>query len=163
MSGVLGTASVMLGPGREPPSHLAFRRDQETPEWSTREIGTYRMNLKLIFFILVIATVPVCADAEAQSNATATHARNVLKIISGDKVKTRIYCDMTKVFDQIERAGGEDTQKTDKLYRKMDDLAKKLGPEYAVLVYGLPKVDPNSQDAQEINSTFAALDKLCAK
>ena len=121
------------------------------------------MNLKLIVVIFVIATMPVCAEAQTSDNATLTHARNILKIISGDKAKTRIYCDMAKVFDQIERAGEKDTAKTDKLYRRMNELAKKLGPEYAALVYGLPKVDPNSQDAQDINSTFAALDKLCAK
>jgi hypothetical protein len=121
------------------------------------------MNLNLIVVILVIATMPVCADAQTSNNATVMHAQNTLKIIRGDKAKTRIYCDMAKVFDQIERAGGKDTKNSDALYRKMNDLAKKLGPDYAALVYGLPKVDPNSQDAQEINSTFAALDKLCAK
>jgi hypothetical protein len=121
------------------------------------------MNLKLIVVILVVATTPVCAEAQTSNHATVTHARNAFKTISVDKAKTRIYCDMAKVFDQIERAGENDTENTDKLYRKMSELAKKLGPEYAALVYGLPRVDPNSQDAQEINSTFAALDKLCAR
>jgi len=55
-----------------------------------------------------------------------------------------------KMFDQIERAGGEDTQETDKLYRRMN-------------VYGLPKADANSQDAQCINATFTALDKVCTE
>ena len=121
------------------------------------------MNLKLIVVILVIAAMPMCAESQTSNNTTVSHAHNALKIISGDKAKTQIYCDMAKVFDQIERAGEKDTKKTDTLYRKMNELAKKLGPEYAALVYGLPKVDPNSQDAQDINSTFAALDKLCAK
>jgi len=121
------------------------------------------MNLKWIVVILLIVTMPVCVEAQTSNNAMVTHARNVLKIISGDKAKTQTYCETAKVFDQIERAGEKDTKKTDKLYRKMNELAKKLGPEYAALVYGLPKVDPNSQDAQEINSTFAALDKLCAQ
>jgi hypothetical protein len=120
------------------------------------------MNLKLIV-ILVVGTMPMCAQAQTSDNAIVTHARNAFKTISGDKAKTRIYCDMAKVFDQIERASEKDTQKTDTLYRKMNDLAKKLGSDYAALVYGLPKVDPNSHYAQEINSTFAALDKLCAK
>ena len=125
--------------------------------------GGVHMNLKLMFVILPIATMPVCAAAQTSSKATVAHAQNALKIISGDKARTRVYCDMAKVFDQIERGGEKDTKNTDKLYRKMNELAKKLGPDYAALVYGLPKVDPNSQDAQEINSTFAALDKLCAK
>lgn len=120
------------------------------------------MNRKLIVVTLVIAAMR-CAEAQTSNDATVTHARNALKIISTDKAKTRIYCDMARVFDQIERAGEKDSQKTDKLYRQMNELAKKLGPDYAALIYGLPKVNPNSQDAQEINSTFAALDKLCAK
>jgi hypothetical protein len=126
------------------------------------KFGGVHMNLKLIV-ILVVATMPMCAEAQVSNNATVTHAQNAFKTISGDKDKTRIYCDMAKVFDQIERASEKDTQKTDTLYRKMNDLAKKLGPDYAALVYGLPKVDPNSEGAREINSTFAALDKLCAK
>jgi hypothetical protein len=121
------------------------------------------MSLKLIVVTLGIVTMPICAMAQTSNNATVTYAHNVLKMVSGDKAKRQIYCEMAKVFDQIERAGGEDTNRTDKLSLKMNELAKKLGPEYAGLVYGLPKVDPNSQDAQEINSTFAALDKLCAK
>jgi hypothetical protein len=121
------------------------------------------MSLKLIVVTLGIATMPVCAVAQTSNNAAVTHAHNVLKMVSGDRAKRQIYCEMAKVFDQIERAGGKDSKNTDALYRKMNGLAKKLGPEYAALVYGRPKVDPNSQDAQEINSTFAALDKLCAK
>ena len=119
------------------------------------------MNLKLIVVILLIVTMPMCAEAQTSNNATVTHAQNAFKIISGDKAKTRIYCDMAKVFDQIERAGENDTEKTDKLYRQMNELANKLGPEYAALVYGLPRVDPNSQDAQEIGSIILKLDELC--
>jgi len=123
------------------------------------------MNLKTIGAILAIATMPVCAEAQTPTNATVTktHAQNVLRIVSGDKAKTQIYCDMTKLFNQFEQAGQNDIKKTDKLFRKMNELAKKLGPEYAALISELPKVDRNSQDGQEINSTFEALDKLCAQ
>jgi len=37
------------------------------------------MNLKLIVVIFVIATMPVCAEAQTSDNATVTHARNILK------------------------------------------------------------------------------------
>ena len=107
------------------------------------------MNLKLIVVIFVIATMPVCAEAQTSDNATVTHARNILKIISGDKAKI-IYCDMAEVFDQIERAGEKDTAKTDKLYRRMNELAKKLGPEYAALVYGVPKVAQEAEHSSAI-------------
>ena len=118
------------------------------------------MNLKLIVAILIIATVP----AKAQTPNNASHAQKVFKIISEDKAKTRTYCDMAKLFGQIEEADGKkDTPKTGILYRKLNELAKKLGPEYAALISRLPNIDRNSQDGQEISSTFEALDKLCAQ
>jgi hypothetical protein len=47
------------------------------------------MNLKLIVAILVIAAVPVFAQAQPPSTAKVTKAdaQKVIKIISGDKAK----------------------------------------------------------------------------
>jgi len=70
---------------------------------------------------------------------------------------------MAKLFNEIERAGGKNIKKTAELNRKLDELAKRLGPEYAALVSGIPNVKPNSQEGREISSTLAALDSLCAK
>ena len=52
------------------------------------------MNLKLIVAILVIAAVPVFAQAQPPSTAKVTKvdAQKVIKIISGDKAKTQTYC-----------------------------------------------------------------------
>jgi hypothetical protein len=95
--------------------------------------GRFVMNLKLIVAILIIATVP--AKAQTPNNATKSHAQKVFKIISEDKAKTRTYCDMAKLFGQIEEADGKkDTPKIGILYRKLNELAKKLGPEYAALI-----------------------------
>ncbi|MGB8894887.1 MAG: hypothetical protein WA322_04010 [Pseudolabrys sp.] len=123
------------------------------------------MKLKLIVAILVIAAVPVCAQAQPPSAAKVTKAdaQKVLNIISGDKVKTQTYCDISKLGDQIEEADPKDTKMADELYQKMDELAKKLGPEYVALMDGLQDINPNSQVGQEIGSTLSALDKLCAK
>jgi hypothetical protein len=123
------------------------------------------MKLKLIVAILVIVAVPVCAQAQPPSAAKVTKAdaQKVLNIISGDKVKTQTYCDIAKLGDQIEEADPKDTKRADELYQKMDELAKKLGPEYVALMDGLQDINPNSQVGQEIGSTLSALDKLCAK
>jgi hypothetical protein len=120
------------------------------------------MSPKLIVAILAIATVPVCAQAQSPSDAkvTKTDAQKVINIISGDKAKTQIYCDMAKLGDQIEQS--KDTKKTDELYRRMDELGTKLGPEYVALMDTLQEMDPNSPDGQEINSMLETLDKLCA-
>ena len=122
------------------------------------------MNPKLIVAILAIATVPVCAHAQPPSAAKVSKAdaQKVLKIISGDKVKSQTYCDIAELDDQIDKADEKkDTERADELYRKRAELATTLGPEYAALMDGVQDVDPNSQIGKEIGSVLSALDKLC--
>ncbi len=124
------------------------------------------MNLKLIAAILVITAVPVCAQAQKPDAARVTNAdaQKVLKIISGDKAKTQTYCDILNLGVQIEEADqSKDAKKADELIQKIDELTKKLGPEYLALVGGLQDVDMESEDGQQIGLVLEALDKLCAK
>ena len=122
------------------------------------------MNLRSIVTILVVAAVPVCAQAQKPSAAKVTKAdaQKVVKIIRGDKAKTRIYCDMAKIGDQILQANEQGSPKqSDELSQKLFELGKKLGPEYAALMDGLQEIDPESEEGQEIEATLDALDKLC--
>ena len=122
------------------------------------------MNPKLIVAISVIAAVPVCAHAQPPSAAklSKADAQKVLKIISGDKVKSQTYCDIAELDDQIDKADEKkDTERADELFRKRAELATTLGPEYAALMDGVQDVDPNSQIGKEIGSVLSALDKLC--
>jgi hypothetical protein len=106
--------------------------------------------------------VPVCAQAQKPSAVTKADAQKVLKIISGNKAKTRIYCQMAKLGDQMEQANETgDSKKFDALFQKMYELRKQLGPEYAALVDGLQDIDPQSEVGQAISSTLDALDNLC--
>ena len=89
------------------------------------------MNLKLIVAILLIVALPLCAQAQKLSAAKVTKAdvQKVVKIISGDKAKTRIYCDMAKIGDQILQANEQGSPKqSDELSQKLFELGKKLGP-----------------------------------
>ena len=122
------------------------------------------MNLRLIVTILVIAAAPVCAQAQKPTPAKVTKAdaQKVLKIISSDKAKTRIYCQMAKLSAQMEQANETgDSKKFDKLFQRIYELGKQLGPEYAALVDGLQDIDPQSEVGQAISSTLDALDNLC--
>jgi peptidoglycan hydrolase CwlO-like protein len=124
------------------------------------------MNLKLIAAILVIGAVPVCAQAQNPSAAKSTRAdaQKVVKIISSDKAKTRTFCDIGKLGEQIEEANEKRDRKTaDELSQKMKELEKKLGPEYVTLMDGLQDIDPESDDGVDIQAALAALDKSCAK
>ena len=90
------------------------------------------MNLKLIVAILVIAAMPVCAQAQKPGAAKVTtkvDAQKVLKIISGDKAKSQIYCDMTQLGEQIAQANEKkDNKAVDELSQKLVALEEKLGP-----------------------------------
>lgn len=122
------------------------------------------MSLRLIVTILVMAAAPICAQAQKPSPAKVTKAdaQKVLRIISSDKAKTRIYCEMANLGNQLEQANETgDSKKFDALFQRMYELGEKLGPEYAALIDGLQDVDPQSEVGQEISSTLDALDNLC--
>jgi hypothetical protein len=113
--------------------------------------------------ILVIAAALVCAQAQKPTPAKVTKAdaQKVLKIISSDKAKTRIYCEMAELGDQMEQANEKgDAKKFDELFQKTYELGKTLGPEYAALIDGLQDIDPESDVGREISSTLDALDNL---
>jgi ABC-type oligopeptide transport system ATPase subunit len=123
------------------------------------------MNLRLIVAILVIAAVPVSVQAQRLSTAKATKAgaRKVVEMISGDKAKIQTYCDIGELADLIGRANQKkDAKKADEFSQKMDELGKELGPEYVALMDGLPEIDPQSEDGEEIGSMLQTLEKLCA-
>jgi len=118
------------------------------------------MNPKSMVAILMIVTAPVCAQVQKPTRADA---QKVFEIISGNEAKTQIFCDIGKLGDEIEQAAEKkDTRTADELRRKIDELGRKLGPEYAALMNGIQDVDPESEDGQQISATIQALDKLCA-
>ncbi len=122
------------------------------------------MNLRLVVTILVIAAAPICAQAQKPTPAKVTKAdaQKVLRIISSDKAKTRIYCEMANLGNQLEQANETgDSKKFDALFQRMYELGEKLGPEYAALIDELQDIDPESEVGQEISSTLDALDNLC--
>jgi thiamine monophosphate kinase len=123
------------------------------------------VNLRLIVTLLVIVAAPVCAQAQKLTPAKVTKAdaQKVLKIISSDKAKTRIYCQMAKLGEQMVQANERgDSKEFAALFQKMYELGKKLGPEYAALIDGLQDIDPEAEVGQEISSTLDALDNLCS-
>jgi type IV secretory pathway VirB2 component (pilin) len=54
------------------------------------------MNVKVAVAVLLIAAVPVYAQAQSPSapKVTKADAQKVVKIISGNNAKTQTYCDM---------------------------------------------------------------------
>jgi hypothetical protein len=122
------------------------------------------VNLKLTVAILAIAAIPLGAQAQKADDAkiTKADAEKVVQIISSDKAKTQIYCQMLKLSDEVAQADQKsDNKKVDELGQKIDELSDKLGPEYVDLVEGLQDLDPDSKEAEAIGALLDGLDKLC--
>ena len=123
------------------------------------------MNRLLILGILIISTAPPFAQAQ-QPNA-AELAQKVVSIISADKAKTQTYCQILDLSDELDQVDQADQQKdreiAEWLSQKINELQKKLGPEYLALLKVTEHVDPNSKDGQEIASNLVKLDNSCGQ
>lgn len=134
------------------------------------------MSLKYFAAALMIAALPVCAQAQqkaqqapqaappAAPKPTKAAAQKVISIISADKAKTKLYCDMAALGEQIDAAAQKkDDKKVDELAQQAEDMGGKIGPEFVALMDGMQEMNPESKEAQEIGNMLEALDKLCAK
>jgi hypothetical protein len=134
------------------------------------EFGEPFMKLKLVAAFFVLAAIPALAHAQQggpQPNVpkpTKADAQNVVQIVTNDKAKTQAYCDLTKLYDQVEAAQQKnDTTAAATLTKDADALVDKLGPEYSKMVEGLEEVDLTSNEGKELMSILLGLDKLCTR
>ena len=121
------------------------------------------MNLMLIVAILAISARPLYAQGQQPSAVQLkADAQNVVKIISGDKLKIESYCKFADLSDQVDEAvQQQDTKKAKELSQKAEELQRKLGPEFTALADSLQDMNLNSQDAREIGSIIGKLDEFC--
>ena len=118
------------------------------------------MNQLLILALFLISSAPLHAQGVQPDTAKLkADARKVVGIISRDKAKSQIYCQIVDLGNEIDQE--KDRKKAEALVQKMNELEKQLGPDYLALVEATKDVDPNSKDAQEIISTFDELDESC--
>jgi hypothetical protein len=124
------------------------------------------MNLKTIIAVSAIVALPLCAQAQQSGTpkVTKADAQKVIKIITADKAKTKLYCDLSALGEQIDAAAQKkDEKKIDELSQKADEMGTKIGPEYVALMDGLQELDEKSKDGEEIGAMLEGLDKLCTK
>jgi uncharacterized protein YcbK (DUF882 family) len=128
--------------------------------------GDFLMNRKLNIAILLVAAVPVCAQAQSPSvpRVSRGDAEKIVAIISGDKIKTQAYCDIHKLARQlVEAHEKKDGEKVNELFEKIQTLEKTVGPEYVALVEGIEDISENDQLRAEFSSAFGALVRLCTR
>ena len=122
------------------------------------------MNRLLIVAILMLPTAPLYAQGQQQNVAKLKEdARKAVDIIGADRGKTQRYCE---VVDLLGRQLGQADQKKDKkktkaLSQKINQLQKKLGPEFDVLENILKHIDLKSPDGREIASIIQSLNESC--
>jgi len=127
------------------------------------------MKLKLVAAISTFAAISALAHAQQSPpprapKPTKVDAQNVVQIITSDKAKAQAYCDLTKLYDQVEEAAQKNDNKTlETLNKQANALLNKLGPEYFKLMDGLEQVDPKSSEATEFMTILSELDKSCTR
>jgi hypothetical protein len=96
------------------------------------------MNQLLNVTVLTFSTPPLYAQgAEPDTAKLKADAQKVVSIISRDKAKSQIYCQIADLDDQIDQEN--DRKKAEALVQKMNGLEEQLGPEYLALRTGLYK------------------------
>jgi hypothetical protein len=110
--------------------------------------------------ILAISLAPVYAQVQQSSvDKLKSEARDFVKIVSGDKLKSQTYCEIVELNDQIDQE--EDPIEVQELSQKRDKLEEKLCGKYVAFVAGFMNIEKDSRDYQEIASILEPLDKLC--
>jgi hypothetical protein len=93
------------------------------------------MNRLLILAILMLSTAPLYAQGQLENIAKLNEdALNAVGIIGTDRGKTQSYCEIVDLLGrQLGRADEEkNKKKTKALAQRIDQLQKKLGPEFVV-------------------------------
>ena len=116
----------------------------------------------VIIAILVISTAPLYAQRQQQDVAKLkADARNTVGIIGGDKAKTRRYCQIVDLTEELDQAIEKKNKKKAKaLAEEVVQLQKQL-PEYVALSNILEHVDLKSPDGREIALIIQSLIQTC--
>jgi hypothetical protein len=126
------------------------------------------MNLKLIVAISVLTVMPAFGQAQKGGppanvpKPTKADVQKVVQTIGGDKAKMQMYCDLSKLNQQMANLDQKKDAKTlQSLGQKAEPLMQKLGPEYLKVMDGLDQMDENSNEAKEFGAILGSLDKQC--
>ena len=124
------------------------------------------MKFKLVVVVSLFAAIPIVAQAQQKGPAapkpSTADVQKLIKSISADPAKVKIYCDIGKLQDQQEQAEGKKDSKTAAaLGAKADSLGKQLGPDYERVMAGLDAIDPNSAEGKRYGALFQPLFNQC--
>jgi hypothetical protein len=126
------------------------------------------MNLKLLIAATLFVAVPIVAFPQSDkpnaqpSKPTIEDAQKLVETISGDKDKLKVYCEIAKLHEQLDKAEEKgDAKEFEALADKLDGLEQQMGPDYIRVTDGLGEVDPNSAEGQKFSAVFEPLRNQC--
>jgi hypothetical protein len=121
--------------------------------------------MRLLFVaitILVTASIAAFAQDDQTPKPTIEEAQKLVQTISGDKAKLKVYCEIGKLQEEMEKAGEKnDTKALEALSTKVDSLEQQVGPDYIRVMDGLGEVDPDSTEGQKFTAVFEQLHNKC--
>ena len=126
------------------------------------------MNLRLLTVVAIFAGAPFIAFAQNDEatnetpKPTVEEVQKLVQTISSDKAKLKVYCEIGKLEEEIDKAlESKDEKAFDALGAKRDRLEQQIGPDYIKAMDGLAEVDPNSDEGQNFTAVLDPLDKQC--
>jgi hypothetical protein len=126
------------------------------------------MTPKLVVAIILSIVVPCIACAQKQSpidtapKPSIAQVRKLVQMISTNKAKLKIYCDLNQLDEQLEEAEHQkDREILEALNAKADNLEQQISPEYTKVMDSLEIIDPNSAEGKQFAALIGTLTKQC--
>src|SRR5262249_54854162 len=126
------------------------------------------MRLKFFAAVTILVTASVAAFAQNDEpgnqapKPTVADLQRLVQTISGDKAKLKVYCEISKLQEEMERAEEKnDTKALEAIGTKVDSHEQQMGPDYIGVIEGLGEVDPNSMKGQKFTAILDPLHKQC--
>lgn len=126
------------------------------------------MTPKLVVAIILSIVVPCIAFAQKQSpidtapKPSIAQVRKLVQMISTNKAKLKIYCDLNQLDEQLEEAEHQkDREILEALNAKADNLERQITPEYTKVMDSLEIIDPNSAEGKQFAALIGTLTKQC--
>jgi hypothetical protein len=126
------------------------------------------MTLRLFVAVTIFVAAPIVAFAQQDGpntqpwKPTIEDAQKLVATISGDKDKMKVYCELGRLHEEIEKAEEEnDSKELDDLLGRIAGLEEQVGPDYIRVMDGLGEVDPNSAEGQKFAAVFEPLHRQC--
>ena len=127
---------------------------------------TRKLHVAVALFISMV--VSGIAFAQKQSpidtapKPSIAQVRKLVQMISTNKAKLKIYCDLNQLDEQLEEAEHQkDREMLEALNAKADNLERQITPEYTKVMDSLEIIDPNSAEGKQFAALIGTLTKQC--